>query len=67
MDAIANNNNNNNKPAAGADDHTEVPATISKPSYTNENKMNVHQAHTGEYITGTAKMYTMFPLALPTS
>ena len=66
--------NNNNNPAVMADDqHTEVvdgqsvltfevPATISKPSYTNEDKMNVHRALTGEYITGTAKMYTMFPL-----
>ena len=74
MDATNNNNNNNNNPAAMADDHHtevvdgqsiltfEVPATISKPSYTNEDKMNVHRALTGEYITGTAKMYTMFPL-----
>ena len=66
--------NNNNNPAAMADDqHTEVvdgqsvltfevPATISKPSYTNEDKMNVHRALTGEYISGTAKLYTMFPL-----
>ena len=63
MDAIApNNNNNNNKPAAAADDHTEVPATIYKPSYTNEDMINVHQALTGKYITGTAKIFTMFPL-----
>ena len=73
MDAIApNNNNNNNKPAAAADDHTEVPATIYKPSYTNEDMINVHQALTGKYITGTAKIFTLFPLPyqqakLPTS
>ena len=63
MDAIApNNNNNNNKPAAAADDHTEVPATIYKPSYTNEDMINVHQALTGKYITGTATIFTLFPL-----
>ena len=28
----------------------------------NEDKVNVHRALTGEYITGTANMYTMFPL-----
>ena len=73
MDAT-NNNNNNNNPAAMADDHHtevvdgqsiltfEVPATISKPSYTNEDMINVHQALTDKYITGTAKMFTMFPL-----
>ena len=64
--------NNNNNPAAMADDqHTEVvdgqsvltfdfdevPATTLKPSYTNEDKMKVHRALTGEYITGTAKMH----------
>ena len=62
MDATTNNNNNN--PAAMAESVLtfKVPANISKPSYTNEDKMNVHRALTGVYITATAKMYTMFPL-----
>jgi len=63
-----NNNNNNNKldDVNISDDQTlntfPVPGSITQPPYKPENMLKVIQALKGEYVTGAAKMHTIYPL-----